>query len=302
MNKKRILFLSKLILILILTGGIIIGQDGTGAKSGGCGGSKSKTTTNVSKTNVNDLDSRRWNLIELNGVKTESSMAFIEFVSAEKRFAGNAGCNRMFGKFETNDSEIKFSGIGTTKIACSQEGVMKLESDFIKALENTTRFEQTGEMLDLYAGNNLILKFSAADKDTSDNDNSGKVDLEDKQAVLQNVVTFNSLCKVKVGMTVAQASKTLGVSLKESEKQGDCYYVSPRNDFNEIGFMVNNGSIARFDVSESGYATDKGAKVGDTEAAIKRLYEGMYKVSPHKYVDGHYITIEMKGGKIRHYF
>ena len=61
--------------------------------------------------------------------------------------------------------------------------------------------------------------------------------------------------------------------------------------------MVNNGVIARFDVSETGYATDIGAKVGDTEDEIKRLYERMFKVSPHKYVDGHYITIEMKGGK-----
>lgn len=401
MNKKRFLFLSKLILILVLTGNLITAQDGETPKSGGCGKSK---TTNVSKTIAIDFGSWRWKLVELNGIKVESSTAFIEFTSAEKRFAGNAGCNRMFGKFETNGDKIKLSEIGTTKIFCSQEGVMKLESDFIKALENANRFEQISDSLNFYAGNDLIAKFSAAAKDKPDD--SGNSGLEDKKWILtsiagkplpkieavpflvfdkqkqsaggnsgcnsfggsykteadkisfteiistqraciedermnierdflgglqkanhfeikngklnlyegdallltfdpqeknretsQNVVTFNNFGAVKVGMTVSQASKALGISLNESEKQGDCYYVSPKQDFNNIGFMINNGSVARFDINERVYATDRGAKVGDTEDEIKRLYEGMYKVSPHKYVDGHYITVEMKGGK-----
>ena len=193
MNKKSVLFLSKLFLILVLTGNITTAQNGDTPKSSGCGGnSKTKTNvaksnTNVSKTNANDLDSRRWNLIEINGGGVESSKAFVEFVSAEKRFAGNAGCNRMFGKLETNGNEIKLSGIGTTKIFCSAEDVMKLEGDFIKALERTTRFEQKGETLDFYAGNNLILKFSEVAKTVSDGENSNTVKLEDKKWILASI-------------------------------------------------------------------------------------------------------------------
>ena len=401
MNKKRFLFLSKLILILVLTGNLTTAQDGETPKSGGCVGNKSKTAK--SKNNFNKLTSRRWNLIEIRGAKTESSTAFVEFNGAEKRFAGNAGCNRMFGKFVTNGNEIKLSEIGTTKIFCSQEGVMKLESDFIKALETVNRFEQTGSLLNFYAGNDLIVKFSAEkvkpdnfgdsglaekkwiltsiagkslpkikavpfmvfdkQKQSAGGDSgcnsfggnykteadkisfselistqraciederaniereflgglqkanrfeisSGKLNLYESDALLltfvsqdenqetsQNVVTFNTFGAVKIGMTVSQASKALGVNLNGSEKQGDCYYVSPKNDFNDIGFMVNRGSIARFDISESGYKTDRGAKIGTTEDEVKRLYEGLYKVSPHKYVDGHYITIEKQGGK-----
>ncbi len=193
MNKKRILFLLKLFLILVLTGNIstTTAQDGETPKFGGCG-NNSKTKTNVSKPNSNDLDSQYWNLIEINGAKVESSKAFVEFVAAEKRFAGNAGCNRMFGKFETNGNEIKLSGVGTTKMFCPTEGMMKLESDFTKALEQTTRFERTGDALAFYAGNDLILKFSGAEKNTSGNQNSnvaGKenlnaVKLEDKKWIL----------------------------------------------------------------------------------------------------------------------
>ncbi|MBA3631198.1 MAG: hypothetical protein H0W58_00050 [Acidobacteria bacterium] len=113
----------------------------------------------------------------------------------------------------------------------------------------------------------------------------------------KNVVTFNSFGAVKVGMTVSKASKALGVRLTTVE-QGDCRYYEAKGAFKDIGFMVNDGTIARFDVFERGFATDRGAKVGDTEARIKRLYKGMYKVYQHKYVDdGHYISVEMKGGK-----
>jgi len=187
MNKKRGLFLSKLFLILVLTGNIsITAQNGETPKSGG-GGSNSNPKTNVSKPGANVLDARRWNLIEMGGAKVESSKAFVEFVAAEKRFAGNAGCNRMFGKFEMNGDKIKISGIGTTKMFCSAKGVMKLESNFVKALEQTTRYKQKGETLNLFAGNRLILKFSGAAKTVSDGENSNAAGLEDKKWILTSI-------------------------------------------------------------------------------------------------------------------
>jgi len=113
----------------------------------------------------------------------------------------------------------------------------------------------------------------------------------------KNVVTFKTFGAVKVGMTVSKASKAIGVRLTTVE-QGNCRYYEAKGAFKDIGFMVNDGTIARFDVFERGFATDRGAKVGDSEARIKRLYKGKYKVYQHKYVDaGHYISVEMKGGK-----
>jgi hypothetical protein len=117
-----------------------------------------------------------------------------------------------------------------------------------------------------------------------------------KRVTPKYVVTFNSFGGVKVGMTVSKASKALGVRLFSTE-QGTCRYFEANGRFKDMGFMVNDGTIARFDISERGFATDKGAKVGDTEARIKRLYKGQYKVSKHKYTDGNYIEVAMKGGK-----
>jgi hypothetical protein len=119
-----------------------------------------------------------------------------------------------------------------------------------------------------------------------------------KRAAPEYVVTFNSFGAVKIGMTVSKASKALGVRLFSTE-QGNCRYFEANGRFRDMGFMVNNGTIARFDISERGFATDKGARVGDTEARIKRLYKGQYTVSKHFYTDGHNIEVEMKGGKYR---
>jgi len=113
------------------------------------------------------------------------------------------------------------------------------------------------------------------------------------------VVTYDSFGKVKVGMTVSKASKALGVPLvRDAGYNGNCYYVSPKRGFKNVAFMMDGRQIVRIDINGKEYSTDKGAKVGDTEAKIKRLYKGMYKIYKHKYVDyGHYIEIEMKGGK-----
>ena len=156
MDKKRVLFLLKLFLILVFTSNSSIAQDRKTAKSVS-GGKKS-----ISKTS--NLFLRRWNLIEINGLKVKNISPFIEFNSTEKRFAGSAGCNQMFGKFEASNSRIKLSGIGTTRMFCSTEGATRLESDFIKALGRVTRFEQKGDTLNLFAENNLILEFSGAAK------------------------------------------------------------------------------------------------------------------------------------------
>ncbi len=114
------------------------------------------------------------------------------------------------------------------------------------------------------------------------------------------VVSFDRFGSVKIGMTASQAAKVLGVRVTRDAgyEGGNCYYTSPKRGFKDIAFMMNGQRIARIDINSKEYATDKGAKIGDTEARIKRLYKGRYKVYQNKYVDyAHDIEVEMKGGK-----
>jgi heat shock protein HslJ len=135
----------------------------------------------------NDLTGKRWDLTEINGARVYSSKAFLEIEPSETRFGGNAGCNRMFGSVSVNGKNIDFGGIGTTKMFCGERGVMKLETDFTRALERVTRFERNGNNLSLYARNRLVLKFKGTEK-TEQNDNA-KIRLEDKKWVLESIKT-----------------------------------------------------------------------------------------------------------------
>ncbi|HVE59984.1 MAG TPA: META domain-containing protein [Pyrinomonadaceae bacterium] len=133
----------------------------------------------------NDLSGKRWELTELGGKRIYSSKAFLEIEASQKRFSGNAGCNRMFGTVNLSDRNINFGGVGTTKMFCSEPGVMKLETDFTRALGKVTRFEKNGNNLSLYARNRLVLKFKGTEKSGSDDNSSLK--LEDKKWVLESI-------------------------------------------------------------------------------------------------------------------
>jgi len=114
------------------------------------------------------------------------------------------------------------------------------------------------------------------------------------------VVTYDGFGPVKIGMTMSQAAKALGVPVtRGAGYEGDgCYYASPEGGHGGVLFMMSGPRVVRIDVRSSRYATDRGARVGDSEARIKRLYKGEYKVSRHKYFEaGRYIEVEAKDGR-----
>lgn len=114
------------------------------------------------------------------------------------------------------------------------------------------------------------------------------------------VVSYDGFGPVKIGMTLSEASRALGVRVtRDAGYDGDdCYYATPKGGFKGVAFMMAGTRIVRVDVESGNYTTDRGAKIGDSEARIRRLYKGVYKVSRHKYFDaGRYIEVEMKGGR-----
>lgn len=114
------------------------------------------------------------------------------------------------------------------------------------------------------------------------------------------VVSYDRFGSVKIGMTLEQAAKALGVRVtRDAGYDGDgCYYASPKGGLKSVAFMMSGRRIVRIDIDSDAYPTDRGARVGDSEARIKRLYQGRHKIYQHKYLDdGHYIEVEAKGGR-----
>jgi heat shock protein HslJ len=111
------------------------------------------------------LDSQKWMLVKIGSNAVKGAEPFIEF--AENKFNGNAGCNLIYGSFEMRGSEIAFSDVVTTKMSCPAEGLAKLEMGILSSLEQTTRYEQQGKTLKLFANDRLLLTFEGKDKNSS---------------------------------------------------------------------------------------------------------------------------------------
>ena len=76
----------------------------------------------------------------------------------------------------------------------------------------------------------------------------------------------------------------------------DCHYTVPAGAPIGLRFMAESSRVVRVDVDSAGPATDRGARVGMTEAEIARLYPAGLRTMPHKYVSGgHYLVFTPAG-------
>lgn len=98
---------------------------------------------------------------------------------------------------------------------------------------------------------------------------------------------------LRAGMTYDEANAALHGALKAEggANIAECSYVTWEGGPQGLRVMVDDGKIGRMDVIDSTVMTAAGARVGDTEEIIQRLYAGRVTVSPHKYTDGHYLTV-----------
>ncbi len=80
---------------------------------------------------------------------------------ADDQITGSAGCNRYFGSYETDGSEMTAGPMGSTMMFCADpEGVMDLEQEFLAAIGAAETFEvEDGELRIDYPGG--VLAFTA---------------------------------------------------------------------------------------------------------------------------------------------
>jgi heat shock protein HslJ len=76
---------------------------------------------------------------------TQLTMAF----AADGRVSGSAGCNTFMGTYTASGSSLRFGPVATTRMMCSQAGVMEQEQQFLKALDSVTTIRQEGERAEL---------------------------------------------------------------------------------------------------------------------------------------------------------
>jgi hypothetical protein len=106
-------------------------------------------------------------------------------------------------------------------------------------------------------------------------------------------VTEYGVGPIRAGMTVEQAAQAMGGGFAAPKgATSGCTYAVLTKAPPGLAVMLQDGKVARVDVRSGATRTAAGARIGDTEARIKTLYDGRITTTPHKYVKGgHYITV-----------
>ena len=80
----------------------------------------------------------------------------ISFDKRNGRISGKAGCNLYFGKVSFDQQRIFISGVGSTQMACTD---MEIESLYLKHLTAVNRYQLSGNNLQLFRDQELLLQF-----------------------------------------------------------------------------------------------------------------------------------------------
>ncbi|MEO7965412.1 MAG: hypothetical protein ABIT38_16000 [Gemmatimonadaceae bacterium] len=100
-------------------------------------------------------------------------------------------------------------------------------------------------------------------------------------------VSVGAVGPLRIGMTLAEAASALKVSVPDTAKlDRACAYVRLDSVPTSVKLMWVEGHLARVDVDSASIPTEAGARVGDSESNVRKLYDGRFTESPHKYVQG----------------
>ena len=97
-----------------------------------------------SKSSVEKLMSKDWEVIQIKDSKDFSKAPTITFNSEENTVNGNAGCNNYFGDFTASENKISFAKMGSTKMMCPEIATEEL---FLGVIEDITEFKFEGDNL-----------------------------------------------------------------------------------------------------------------------------------------------------------
>jgi hypothetical protein len=108
-------------------------------------------------------------------------------------------------------------------------------------------------------------------------------------------LTMRGIGDLRIGMPVAALRRMHAAGEAYPDQEVDCsYWRSPR--WPGIAIMVSGGRVVRIETEDRRYRTASGARIGMTEAEIRRLYGAAMRVEPHHYTgpDGHYLIYQAR--------
>ncbi|MCW3162506.1 META domain-containing protein [Chryseobacterium oryctis] len=120
-----------------------------------CGTMSSPSASKVGKAQPS-LANTKWTLVD--NVKGKIPTLNIE----GEKISGNAGCNNYFGtaKVDASTGDFAAGQMGSTRMACDN---MSVEQNFLDMMGKANKYVVSGNTLELYKDNLLLLKFNKAE-------------------------------------------------------------------------------------------------------------------------------------------
>ena len=127
----------------------------TAAVLASCGTMSSPSASKVGKSQPS-LANTKWTLAD--NVKGKTPTLNIDGAKVN----GNTGCNSYFGTLATDATSGTFtaSQLGSTRMACDN---MSVEQNFMDMVGKANKYVVSGNTLELYKDNLLLLKFNKAE-------------------------------------------------------------------------------------------------------------------------------------------
>ncbi len=111
------------------------------------------------------------------------------------------------------------------------------------------------------------------------------------------VLTFKGYKNIEIGMKIKDVVKATGLvfSYDSPPEDNECTYAYTKS-LPGLYLMVIDGVVARIDADKGDYRTPEGAKQGDSEKTIRKLYPKV-EVEGQRYVpEGHYLIVRSPDG------
>jgi len=125
-----------------------------------------------------NIEGTKWLLTEVSGAPV-SPMAgekqpHILLDPAQKKITGFAGCNNFFSGYELDGSSLKFASVGSTRMSCP-DLQMSLETEVFKALDKTSAWKISEDVLLFLDGRDILARFAMAQGDERATDSELKI-------------------------------------------------------------------------------------------------------------------------------
>jgi heat shock protein HslJ len=112
-----------------------------------------------------ELTNTHWRLVSLDGAPalggTPQREPFLRLTERDHRLAGSTGCNLMFGEYALDGERIRFSAIGSTRMACTDPALAQQEQSYVRMLEAVDSVSVVRDTLTLFAGKQARARFEA---------------------------------------------------------------------------------------------------------------------------------------------